>query len=53
MTPMHWHPWPRIERGLRTILAIRLERGSHENIDRALMTVIRARERVERAGWFN
>jgi hypothetical protein len=43
-----WHPWLRVERAARAILAVRLERGSREDIDGALMTVVQARERVER-----
>lgn len=35
------HPWLRIERAIRAILAVRLERGSREDVDRALMTVVR------------
>lgn len=46
-------PWLRIERVIRAILAVRFERGARDDVDRALMTVIQTRERVERAGWFN
>lgn len=43
-------PWLRVERALRTILSVRLEHGSRDDVDHALMTVVQARKRVERAG---
>ncbi len=48
-----WHPWLRIERAIRAILADRLTRGATEVVDRVLMARIREREQIERAGCFN
>jgi hypothetical protein len=50
--PWH-HPWIRIDRALRAILAGRLECGPSDKVDRALAQVIAEREKIEQAGWFN
>ncbi len=39
-----WHPWLRIERSIRAVLADRLTRGAAEVVDRVLMARIRASE---------
>ncbi len=53
MSNVWQHPWLRIERAIRAILADRLTRGATETADQVLMTRIREREEIERAGWFN
>jgi hypothetical protein len=47
------HPWLRIERATRAVLADRLTRSASDRADAALAKVMKERERVERAGWFN
>jgi hypothetical protein len=48
-----WHPWLRIDRATRAILAERLTHGPSERTDRRLAAIIAERQRIERAGWFN
>jgi hypothetical protein len=48
-----WHPWLRIERATRALLADRLTHGPNETIDCALAAIIAERQRIERAGCFN
>ena len=51
--PALWHPWVRVERAIRAVLADRLTRGPSTVVDRVLMARVNERERIERAGWFN
>ena len=52
--PCMWqHPWLRIERLIRALLADRLTRGPSASLDEALMTRIKEREEIQRAGWMN
>jgi hypothetical protein len=48
-----WHPWLRIDRLTRAVLAERLTHGPSETTDRALAAIIAERQRLERAGWFH
>ena len=50
---MWQHPWLRVERLIRSILADRLTRGPSESLDQVLMARIKERERIQRMGWFN
>lgn len=47
------HPWLRIERALRIVIGARLTHSPSDARDRALLAVIVARRKLERAGWFN
>jgi len=46
------HPWLRVERAIRAVLADRLTRGPSDRVDRVLMALMKEREQIERA-WFN
>ena len=48
-----WHPWVRVERAIRAVLADRLTRGPSVRVDQVLMARVKERERIERVGWFN
>jgi hypothetical protein len=51
---MSWeHPWLRLERATRAVIADRLTRGSCERSDVALATILSERQRLEKAGSFN
>jgi len=50
---MWQHPWLRVERLIRSILADRLTRGPSESLDQVLMARIKERELIQRVGWFN
>ena len=55
MTDAHrrlWHPWLRIERLTRLVVAARRGEPGDE-ADHTLAAVLGQRQRVERAGWFN
>lgn len=47
------HPWLRVERATRAVLADRLTHGGSEPGDRKLLALISARKAIARAGWFN
>ena len=51
--PALWHPWVRVERAIRAVLADRLTRGPSNRVDQVLMARVKEREQIERAGWFN
>ena len=54
MSDRAWqHPWLRIQRLIRSILADRLTRGPSPTVDQTLMVRVREREQIECAGWFN
>jgi hypothetical protein len=48
-----WHPWLRIDRLTRVLIAERLIHGPSDTIDHRLAGIIAERQRIERAGWFN
>ena len=52
MTARLWHPWLRIERLTRVVVAARL-RMRNDDADHALAAVLVRRHEIERAGWFN
>jgi hypothetical protein len=47
------HPWLRVERATRAIIAARMTHGATATSDRAVAAIIAERENIERAGWFN
>src|SRR5678815_5996430 len=46
-----WHPWVRLERRTRAILADRLSLGASWTVDVALSRLIAERRRIARQGW--
>ena len=53
MATVWWHPWVKVERSTRAILADRLAFGASKTVDAVLAGVIGERRRIEQAGWFN
>lgn len=47
------HFWLLVERMTRAIVGARLESGPGAELDLVLATLMRQREQLERAGWFN
>ena len=53
---MWWHPWLRVERSTRAILADRLSFGAGGTVDAVLskvMAEVAERRWIAVAGWFN